>query len=246
MKNICIYPLQAFTLYFKVLFMNEQQQSLETLQDIKRMMERSSRFISLSGLSGISAGICALIGAWLSYDYVYGYKDYIINRDVAVAQAPGNDYSIILNTWLFWIAAGTLVAALASAFFFTWIKSKREGIPVWGKSARRLLINVSIPMIAGGIFLFRLIHFGTFGLIAPGCLIFYGLALINAGKYTLGEIRYLGYSEIVLGIVNLWFVGRGLYFWAAGFGVLHILYGIYMWWKYERNPDDNSQMNTTV
>ncbi|MEI2748492.1 MAG: hypothetical protein V9E88_07025 [Ferruginibacter sp.] len=106
---------------------------------------------------------------------------------------------------------------------------------MWGNTAKRLLINVSIPLIAGGIFLFKLIHFGTFGLVAPGCLIFYGLALINASKYTLGEIRYLGYCQLLLGIINLWYEGLGLYFWAAGFGVLHILYGIYMWWKYERN-----------
>jgi hypothetical protein len=217
--------------------MDEQQSSLETLQDIKKMMERSSRFISLSGLSGISAGICALVGAWASYDYVFGYRDHIIDTPVAIVQAASNDYSIIFNSRLFWIALATFTAALVSAFLFTWLKSKREGIPLWGATARRLLINVSIPLIAGGIFLFRLIHFGTFGLVAPGCLIFYGLALINASKYTLNEVRYLGYCQILLGIINLWFVGYGLYFWAAGFGILHILYGVYMWWKYERSGE---------
>ena len=215
--------------------MNENQQSLETLQDIKRMMERSSRFISLSGLSGISAGICALIGVWLAAPYVFGRKDYVINADAAIVQAYGQDYSIILNTWLFWIAMGTFFAALISAFFFTWIKSKKEGIPIWGTTAKRLLINVSIPLLPGGIFLFKLLHYGTFGLVAPGCLLFYGLALINASKYTLNEIRYLGYLQILLAVVNLWFVGYGLYFWAVGFGLLHIAYGAYMWWKYERN-----------
>lgn len=214
--------------------MSDQQQSIDDLQHIKKMMERSSRFISLSGLSGISAGVCALIGAWLAYPYVFGYKDYIIDVNGALAQAMAEDYSIILNTWLFWIAAGTFFAALISAFIFTWIKSKKEGVPLWGNTAKRLLINVSIPLIVGAIFLFKLIHFGTFGLVAPGCLIFYGLALINASKYTLDEVRYLGYVQIILGMLNLWFVGYGLYFWAMGFGMLHIIYGIYMWWKYER------------
>lgn len=214
--------------------MNEQQQSLEAIHDIKRMMERSSRFISLSGLSGISAGICALIGSWLAWPYVYGKKDFIINTEAAIAQAIGNDYGIIFNTWLFWIAAGTFLAALISAFIFTYLKSKKEGMPIWGNSARRLMFNVCIPLLVGGIFLFKLLQFGTFGLVAPGCLLFYGLALINASKYTLNEIRYLGYAEIILGIINLNFVGYGLYFWAAGFGILHIVYGIYMWMKYER------------
>jgi hypothetical protein len=214
--------------------MNEQQQSLETLQDIKRMMERSGRFISLSGLSGISAGICALIGAWVAYPYVFGSKDFLIHRDMVIEQAKQGDYSFVFNTWLFWIAAATFVAALISAFIFTYIKSRREAIPIWGTTAKRLLFNVSIPIIVGAVFLLRLIHFGTFGLIAPGSLIFYGLALMNASKYTLGEIKYLGYSQVILGLINLWFVGCGLYFWAFGFGILHIVYGAYMWWKYER------------
>lgn len=198
------------------------------------MMERSSRFISLSGLSGISAGICALTGAWIAVPYVYGAKDFIINSDVAIVQAMAGDYSIILNTRLFWIALATFIAAFTSAFIFTWIKSKKEGIPVWGKAAKRLMVNVCIPLAAGGLFIFKMMHFGTFGLVAPGCLIFYGLALINASKYTLNEIRYLGYCQIILGLINLCFVGYGLYFWAFGFGIMHIVYGIYMWLKYER------------
>jgi hypothetical protein len=64
--------------------------------------------------------------------------------------------------------------------------------------------------------------------------VFYGLALVNASKYTLTDIRYLGITEIILGILNIFFLRRGLYFWALGFGVLHIIYGLVMWWKYER------------
>lgn len=214
--------------------MNEQQQTLEDLQHIKKMMERSSRFISLSGLSGISAGLCALIGAWVAWPYVFGQKDLVINESLAIAQALTNDYSIILNTYLFWIAAITFISAFITAFFFTYIKSKKEGAAIWSNTSKRLMINVSIPVIVGGLFLFRMIHFGTFGLVAPGCLIFYGLGLVNASKYTLPEIRYLGFVQILLGIINLWFVGYGLYFWAAGFGLMHIFYGVYMWQKYER------------
>ena len=225
-------------MHFKALFMEEHLQSAEAIKDIRRMMDRSSRFISLSGLSGISAGICALIGAWLAYPFVFGQKDYIIDQNAAITQAMSGDYSIILNTWPFWIAIGTFVAAFVTAFIFTWIKSKNDNTPIWGNMARRLMVNVSIPLVVGGLFLFKMMHFGTFGLVAPGCLIFYGLALINASKYTLTEVRYLGYMQIVLGLINLCFVGYGLYFWAAGFGVMHILYGIYMWQKYDRKTSD--------
>jgi hypothetical protein len=210
--------------------MSNQQQSLEDLQHIKKMMERSSRFISLSGLSGISAGLCALIGACVAYPFVVGSKDFLLygvnySRDI---------FSIVVYNKLVWIAGITFIAAFVSAFFFTWVKSKKDGTPLWGNTAKRLLINVSIPVLVGGIFLFRMMHYGTFGLVAPGCLIFYGLGLINASKYTLDEIRYLGYFQIFIGIINLWYVGYGLYFWAIGFGVLHIAYGVYMWMKYER------------
>ena len=172
--------------------------------------------------------------AWLAYPYVSGDKDFIISNSAAIAMALSRDYRIILDTWLFWIATGTFIAAFASAFIFTWIKSKKNHVPVWGSTSRRLMGAVSIPLIAGGLFLFKMMHFGTFGLVAPGCLIFYGLALINGSKYTLSEIKYLGYIQILLGLVNLCFVGCGLYFWAAGFGLMHIIYGVYMWQKYDR------------
>jgi hypothetical protein len=88
--------------------------------------------------------------------------------------------------------------------------------------------------MAGAVFLFRMLQLAQFDLVAPGCLIFYGLALINGSKYTLGEVKYLGYGNLLLGVINLWYVGYGLHFWAMGFGVLHIVYGIVMWNKYER------------
>lgn len=214
--------------------MTEQQQSLDAIHDIKRMMERSSRFISLSGLSGVSAGICALIGAWLAHPYVFGYRNLFFDELSAVTLIGAGDYRFFLFSWLFWIAAGTFAAALISAFIFTYIKSKKEGIPIWSNSSRRLLFNVAIPLLVGAIFLFKLMQYGTFGLVAPGCLLFYGLSLVNASKYTLVEIKYLGYAQILLGIISLNFVGYGLYFWAVGFGILHIVYGVYMWQKYER------------
>ena len=213
--------------------MNEQQQGLDTLQDIKRMMERSSRFISLSGLSGIAAGICALVGAWFAHE-VIGNGDGLRNR---VSDSADAEISLgaFMGHRLFIIAAVTFVAAFLLAFLFTWLRSRKDGIPIWGSSSRRLLVNVAVPMLVGGIFLYRLIQAGVVGYIAPGCLIFYGLALVNASKYTLGEVKWLGYGQILLGILNLWWTGNGLYFWALGFGLLHIIYGALMWWKYERN-----------
>lgn len=206
--------------------MSNKYQPIETLQDIKRMMERSSRFISLSGWSGVSAGICALGGALVAH-----------NRLEAFLTADNyNEYAAIsLNIGLIVIAAVTFLAAFASAFFFTYLRTRRNGAKIWDSTVQRLFINTAIPMAAGGLFLLRTMELGHWELIAPGCLIFYGLALLNASRFTLGEIRYLGYCQLILGICNLWISYSGLYFWALGFGVLHIVYGILMWWKYERN-----------
>ena len=210
---------------FQSAFMNDQTHHLDTLQDIKQMMERSSRFISLSGLSGIAAGICALVGAWLARGMI---MEYTISSG-----APSQDLSS-LRSDLVRVAIITFIAAFILAFIFTYLRSKKTNTPVWGTMARRVMINVAIPMIAGGLYLMALINEGVYGYIAPGCLIFYGLAILNASKYTLTEVRYLAYGLLLLGIINLSFIGYGIYFWALGFGVLHIIYGSIMWWKYER------------
>ena len=216
-------------MFFKVLFMsNNLKEQTDQLQHIRQMMEQSSRFISLSGLSGIAAGTCALAGAYFASGVINKsggnslkeLDNHLYNGNLHVRDYMGNS--------LFLIALFTLIAAFVLSVIFTWLRS------IWGSASKRLLINVGIPMVAGGLYILKLIEHGSFGLIAPGCLIFYGLALVNGSKYTLGEVRFLGYGQIILGIINLWYTGYGLYFWAAGFGVLHIVYGAIMWSKYER------------
>jgi hypothetical protein len=219
--------------------MNEQQQSLQDLQQIKQMMERSSRFISLSGLSGVAAGVCALVGAWFANNVILDNGGPSGYRAVMPKTFEAESFTDFFSHKLFQIAVCTFFAALLLSFLFTYLRSKKNNIPMWGYSSKRLLVNVAVPMIAGGIYLYRQMQFGNFGLIAPGCLIFYGLALVNASKYTLGEIRYLGYCQILLGIINCWYVGYGVYFWAAGFGLLHIIYGMVMWFRYEKNNEQS-------
>ena len=227
---------------FQCAFMPNKPQPLDTLQDIKQMMERSSRFISLSGLSGVAAGCCALVGAWLAYGVInrnpYAFSStrgsYLDYDDVDVSGNHIISLREFMGNKLFLIALFTFVAALALAFMFTYIRSRKNNIPVWGPTSRRLMVNVSLPMLVGAIYLWKMIQWGVFGLIAPGCLIFYGLALINASKYTLKEIRYLGIGVVLLVIFSLWFIGYGIYFCAAGFVILHIIYGTVMWWRYEK------------
>lgn len=215
--------------------MSDQNHHLDTLQDIKQMMERSSRFISLSGLSGIAAGICALAGAW----FAKGIIDANRYSETTIKHIGSDgDGNMSLSDWmgnqLFQVAVATFIASFILAFIFTYTRSKKTNTPIWGAMAKRVMINVAIPMIVGGIYLLKLMENDAYGYIAPGCLIFYGLAVLNVSKYTLHEVRYLSYGLLLLGIINLWCIGYGIYFWALGFGVLHIVYGVLMWWKYER------------
>ncbi|AEW01897.1 hypothetical protein Niako_5665 [Niastella koreensis GR20-10] len=229
-------------MFYKVLYMDSQHPPLETLQDIKRMMERSSRFISLSGWSGISAGVCALLGAAVAQIRI---NYYLLNayqsQSTTGSLYRGETYILsgsaeTLEHDLLMIAGITFIAAFISSFLFTRARSRRNGTSMWDRTVQRLAWNTVLPMVVGGFVILRLMDSGFYGLVAPVCLIFYGLALVNASKYTLGEIRYLGYGQLILGIINLWTGGWGLYFWAAGFGILHIVYGAIMWWKYERQP----------
>lgn len=209
-----------------------QSQSLETLQDIKRMMERSSRFISLSGLSGVSAGLCALAGAYIAHRWILDYYD--VNGYVSQHGYMRDGASSLL--WkLVALAVGVLIAALITSTLFTWRKARKSELPIWDHASKKLAINMAIPLAAGGFFVLGLIHYSDWNYVAPACLIFYGLALVNASKYTLTDIRYLGMLEIALGCVSMYYPHEGLYFWAAGFGVLHVIYGLIMWWKYERS-----------
>lgn len=207
--------------------MKEIQDYEKDIASIRTIMERSAKFISLSGLSGVLAGVYALIGATITYYTTY-YPVSIFRYRIYSVQRTDILLKLIL------IAAGVLVASVATGLLLSQRKAKRHGINLWSPASKRLFINLAIPLVTGGIFILILLYTGHFGVAAPACLIFYGLALIQASPNTYDEVRYLGYSEIVLGLISAVWAGYGLLFWALGFGVLHILYGAIMYNKYDR------------
>jgi len=203
----------------------------EDLLAIRNMMERSSKFLSLSGLSGIVAGISALVGAAVAYFLILDsgqvqYDEYL--------RGLGNTSTSSVRLLLGIDALAVLAVASFGAFYFSMLKSKKANQPLWTNSTRRLLGHLLIPLVTGGLFAIILVTRNNIQLVASVTLIFYGLSLVNAGKFTFGEIHYLGLAEIVLGILAGIFVNYGLLFWAIGFGVMHIVYGIVMYYKYER------------
>lgn len=210
----------------------KQQEHLETLSEIRSMMERSSRFISLNGLSGVFAGIFALIGALAAYVYLSSKQPHRLYYDNAILDDGRPNISFYV--FIFADAFLVLFASLTVAISLSMRKAKKKDLKVWDSSTKRLLVNMFIPLFAGGIFCLVLIYHGLVGLIAPTTLVFYGLALVNASKYTFNDIRYLGFIEMTLGLISAIWLGYGLLFWAIGFGLIHILYGAAMYYKYER------------
>lgn len=198
----------------------------EDLSHIRSMMERSSRFISLSGLSGVVAGLAAIIGA----AYVY----FVFQREgIDYFDGDRNIFGKKLVKELVVIGVVILVVAISSGYIFTANKSKKKGLKIWDATTKRLLVTFAVPLVTGGLFCLVLLYHHLFVLVAPATLIFYGLALVSAERYTLTDIKYLGYCQIVLGLLSFLFLGWGLIAWTIGFGVLHIVYGLIMHKKYK-------------
>ncbi|MGV7106741.1 hypothetical protein [Flavobacterium sp. U410] len=205
----------------------EASKYLKDIQDIKDIMNKSTLCLSLSGLSGVLAGIYALIGAWFAYKTIY-FDHYIGNPYKGLVISEAAVYRLLT------IALVVLIASIATGVFFSMRKAKMQNETIWNAASQRLLINFSIPLVSGGIFILFLMEKEILNLIAPLTLIFYGLACVNASKYTLRDVRYLGITLIILGLLSTWFLNYGLLFWALGFGVCHIIYGSMMYFKYDR------------
>lgn len=218
-----------FMFYFVIQssFKMQEKDIYSELSSIRNLMERSSKFISLSGLSGIMAGIYSLIGAFVAYKIVYNARGILQYRD-----------SYISESQILWqltsIAAGVLVLSLVTGIWLTIRQARKKGEKFWNPVSKRLLVNMTIPLVTGGLFILILLIRGEYAIISSACLIFYGLALIAAGHYTLSDVKWLGFSEIILGLVAALVPGYGIVFWTIGFGILHILYGSIMHFKYNQ------------
>ena len=211
----------------------DKKNYLKDISEIKTIMNRSTRFLSLSGLSGILAGIYALIGAVIAYKILDG-TNYVFEYTEEALQHNNITIAHIKNV-LIGVALAVALLSIITAYILTKQKTTKNNENIWTPASRQLLSSFSIPMITGGVFIFLLVQRGIYGIAAPAALIFYGLAIINASKYTLSQVKYLGLLEILLGLLTLVFFGNGLLFWSLGFGVLHIIYGGLMYFKIERN-----------
>lgn len=205
--------------------MNEKDAYAE-LSSIRDLMERSSKFISLSGLSGILAGVYAIAGACLAY------RNIKYSPVVSTAEPYLNDQGLLQQ--LIMIALGVFILSVLTSYWLTLRKAKRRNENIWNPVSRRMLVAIAIPMITGGLFIGILLIKEHYIAIPSACLIFYGLALVAGSQYTFNDVKWLGIGEITLGLLALSLPGHGLLLWTIGFGVLHIIYGAIMHFKYER------------
>ncbi len=205
----------------------EEKDIHSELASIRSLMERSSRFLSLSGLSGVMAGIYALIGAFIGYGIV---KEKYISLTISDSYL---DNPLIYHQLLL-IAGIILLLSILTCLILSIREAKKKGENYWNPVSKRLIISTAIPLFTGGLLIIILFLKAEYSLIASACLIFYGLSLISASQYTFSDVKWLGFCQITLGLLAALSPESGLILWAFGFGVLNFIYGTVMHFKYNR------------
>jgi hypothetical protein len=208
--------------------MKQIEEYEKDLASIRSMMERSVKFLSLSGLSGVLSGIYALAGAYTAYQIIYYPLSPTGYYQVSVLDHPASVFKLEVTAVL------VLVASLATGFLMSFRKAKKLQTSLWNTTSKQLMKDLAIPLLTGGLFILILLVREYYILLAPATLIFYGLALVQASRSTYSEVLYLGLIEITLGLISAILPGYGLLLWATGFGVMHIIYGTLMYFRYER------------
>ena len=219
--------------------MSSKEEQLQELQQIRNIMERSSKFISLSGLSGIAAGFCALLGAAVAYYYINPSFEFPTTETYYELAQRSTKFGLSYHTFLLLDGFCTAVLATFFAVFYTHRKAKTQGLSLNNPASRRLMFHISVPLFIGGVFSLAMLYHGSLAYIAPCTLLFYGLALMSGSKYTLHDVQYLGIGMLLLGCVGLFWLRHGFEFWVLGFGFFHIIYGVMMYRKYDKNTSQN-------
>jgi heme/copper-type cytochrome/quinol oxidase subunit 2 len=210
----------------------ENKEVLNTLSEIRDLMQKSSKFLTLSGISAVLVGVYACVAAVIAYS--------ILGSEGGLPWDFAEFPKLQVNTpyrlqLMEFFAVVLILLCLATVYAFSYRKAKKQQTPlVFNITARRFLWSFFLPMIVGGILCIALIYRQKYGLTSDVMLIFYGIALVNASSYTYSNARFLGYAELALGLTDSFINGHALLFWTLGFGVFHIVYGIFIHLKYDR------------
>jgi hypothetical protein len=203
--------------------MKQEQDYLRDIAEVRSLMERSTRFLSLSGLAGVMAGIYALAGVFIVWKAI-GFEP---TEDVVVAETFSMQHVVL-------VALGVLILSIGTALLLSSATARKRNESIWNPVAKRVAAHFGLPLITGGLLMLIFLSQDMTRLLIPSSLIFYGIALFSAGPFTFREIKTLGIIQIALGLFSAYAVEYSLLCWAAGFGIAHMIYGIYLHLRYKQ------------
>lgn len=180
----------------------ERKQAQEALAYIRQTMESASTFTALSGWGLVAVGIVGLASAGLAW------RSAVPER---------------LSVWVPAALVGVVCAGVANG-----LKARRLDMPLWSGSFRKVAW-VMVPVLAAGALLTVALVGADARHLLPGTwLALYGAGVTAGGTFSLRAVRWMGLALIVLGALALWQPQYSILFLATGFGVLHILFGLYL------------------
>ena len=207
--------------------MDQTPEPMESLREIRSIMERSTTFMSLTGLSGVVSG---LIGILTVIIVSVKLKSVFLSGNAIYRMVTQPD----LRLFIIITALAALILALASGLLLTCLKARKRKQEIWNSVSRRFAVHLFLPLVAGGLFTIALVLNGQLQFVCPAMLLFFGLALVNAARFVQMDMFWLGTLEVSLGVAASFWTPGGLILWGGGFGLATLLYGTFMYFKYER------------
>lgn len=181
---------------------NIGDRAFDNLRFIRETMERSTHFTAVPGYGGIFMGLTAIAASVIAF----------------------NQASI--RAWLsVWLTEAAL--AFAIGLFATWQKSKIANLPLTSAPARKFANGFLPPLICGVALTLGLWRFGYFEMMIPVWLLLYGAAVVTGGAFSVKAVPVMGWCFMALGAIAFLLPAEyGNWLMLAGFGVLHIAFGI--------------------
>ncbi len=182
------------------------ERAMDNLQYIRETMERATAFTAISGWGLVAIGITALAAAFIS----------------ALISAQQKSFKAWLAIWL----AEAVIALLVAGWSMD-RKARAAKMPLLSGPGRKVAFSLSPPIFAGGILTVVLYRAGLTNAIPGLWLLLYGTGVITGGMFSVSAVPIMGLCFMALGAVAfLAPAGFVDWFMAAGFGGLHIVFGV--------------------
>jgi hypothetical protein len=176
--------------------------AIDDLRFIRQTMERAASFTAVPGWGGVAVGATALAAA-----------------AVAAGRSSAAGW---LGIWLLEACVAGLVGGWATAR-----KARAGGIPLLRGAGRKFVFGFCPPLMAGGVLTLALYQLDQLRALPGTWLLMYGVGAVSAGAFSVRVVPVLGLCFMLLGTLALLAPAAwGDVFMAAGFGGLHIVFGL--------------------